>query len=192
MTEGVPEVQQRAVALFALIAPHDLRLDLARPAYDVRERRRFGSEQFVHVRFQPAEESGVADQAVFDDLSQPRPQFARRQGGKGLRIGNDRGGLVKRSDQVLAARMVDSGFSAHGRVHLRQQGRRDLNVSNTPLITRGGKPSHIADDTAPKGNDGAVPGKAVRDQDIEYPRHRGERFVSFPIGQDRFDYALAT
>jgi hypothetical protein len=56
-----------------------------------------------------------------------RAVFALGQRRQQIRIGQHRQRLMKRADQILPARQVRPRLAAHGRVHLRQQRRRNLN-----------------------------------------------------------------
>src|SRR5437762_9835529 len=79
VAEGVPQIQQRALAHLALVAADDRRLDLAGAADDVCERRGRAGEQLIEVRLEPTEQGRVADESVLDHLGEPRAQLARRQ-----------------------------------------------------------------------------------------------------------------
>ena len=76
--ERVPEVQQRAFPVFALVAADDLRLDLAGAADDVCQRSRVARQQRLEVRLEPGKQRRIADEAVLDDLRKPGAQLARR------------------------------------------------------------------------------------------------------------------
>ena len=56
--------------------------------------------------------------------------------------------LMERADHVLAVRMIDAGLAADGRVDLRQQRRRHLDVVDAALIAGGREAGHVADDAA--------------------------------------------
>ncbi len=103
--------------------------------------------------FEPGEELGVAEQAVFQDLGVAADQFAARQGVEDAQIGQHQAGLVKRSDQVLAARRVDRGLAAHRGIDLSQQGGRNLHEADAALIDGRRETGEVADHAAAEGDD---------------------------------------
>ncbi len=52
-------------------------------------------QQLVHVGFQPAQELGIGDRAVFDDLGQAGQQFALGQGVERGQVADHALGLVE-------------------------------------------------------------------------------------------------
>ena len=104
VAEGVPQVQQRAIAGFALVAAHDFGLELAgamdgmRPALPAPAPAALRTLRSIHSR-----NFGSNNQAVLDHLGQARAQLARRQGAQRGRVGEHGAGLVEGADQVLAA-----------------------------------------------------------------------------------------
>jgi len=78
MAESMAEIEQRALAAFAFVARDDIRLhpatgrhrDFARGA---------AFENALPIRFQPGEESGIADQSIFGNLGITGAHLARRQ-----------------------------------------------------------------------------------------------------------------
>ena len=79
------------------------------------------------MAFQPGEEVGHVDDAVFDDLGITGAEFAGDQGVEHARIGQHQARLIERADQVLSLGRVDCGLAADRGIDLGQQGRRDLN-----------------------------------------------------------------
>src|SRR6185437_16307155 len=112
MPEGMSEVEEGPITLLALVAPHDFRFDLARPADHACQGRGIARQQLLDMRFQPAEEFDIADKTVLDDLGEPGPQLTRRQSGQGMGVRDDRPGLMESTDQILAAGMIDPGLAA--------------------------------------------------------------------------------
>ena len=88
MAEGMAQVQQGAVAVFTLILADDIRLDLTGAADGMDQRLGAAGEQPVDIDLQPVKEGGIVDQAVLDDLGKARAQFARRQRGQSIGIGD--------------------------------------------------------------------------------------------------------
>jgi hypothetical protein len=127
MAKGMAEVEQGALTRFALIGDDHLGLVATRTTHRLGKRRsgwrdssrsRLGSEPF--------EERQIPDQAVLDDFRQPGPQFPVRQRIQRVRIGQHEARLVESADHVLAQRVVDGGLASDRGVHLRQQGRGNL------------------------------------------------------------------
>jgi hypothetical protein len=188
MAESMTEVQQRTVTLLALITSDDLGLYLARPMDYMRKGRRIASKQPVHMRFEPREKSSVADQPVFDDLSEPGTQLTRRQARQRARVCQNQDRLVERADEILAARVVHSCFATHRRIHLREEGRRYLHERNAALITGRSETGHIANDTAAERHDRAITPKAIRDEDVQNARDSSQGLVRLTVRQDDLDH----
>jgi hypothetical protein len=129
MGKGVAEIEQRAVAAFALIFGDDTRLGAATfgngmapgsgitatitMAITIEDRPTIGLE--------PGVKFGIVNQAVFDHFAVTGGQFARRQGIKRNGIGEHQARLVKAADQVFTMATIDSGLAADGAIDLRQQ-----------------------------------------------------------------------
>ena len=181
MAEGVAEVQQRPLALLALVPADDRRLDLAGAQDHVRQRLGSLVEQLREVLLEPAEQLGIADEAVLDDLGEPGAQLARRQRGQGGGVAHHELGLVEGPDQVLAADVVDAGLAADGRVHLGQQRGGHLHEGDAALVAGGGKAGEVPDHAPAQGQHGAVAGEAVGDQHIEHAGQVAEGLVGLPV-----------
>ena len=111
MAEGVAEVEQCALTLFALITQHDLGFEFAGAVDGMGHGCRLQAQQLIEVLFDPVEKHRIEDQRVFDDLGQTRAQFARRQRGQRGGVGHHDRRLVKSTDEVLAAGMIDAGLA---------------------------------------------------------------------------------
>src|SRR5690242_21432470 len=107
MAERVPEIEQRAFALLALVARDDAGLVAAAETDRLGERIVVVRVQRVGVRFEPGEEIRVADRAVLDDFGKTRRVFALRERRERRRVDEDRARLMERADEVLAGRDVD-------------------------------------------------------------------------------------
>ena len=137
----------------------------------------------VAVRFQPGEESGVVDEAVFDDFGHAGGELAWRQGGEGGGVDEHGLRLVEGADEVFALRVVDAGFAAHRGIDLRQQGGRDLQAGDTALVGGGGETRDVAGDAAAEGDDEAVAVVAGGNKGIEDLCVAGEVFVRLAVRQ---------
>ena len=116
------------------------------------------------------------------------------RGGKGperIQIRQHGAWLVKRADQVLAARVIDPGLAADGRIDLRQQRRRHLHEIDAALVARGRKSGHVADDAAAECDDARVAIQPSADQGIEHLSQHLECLVLLAIGQHDLMHALA-
>ena len=153
----------------------------------MRHRRFFAREQRVDVGFEPFEKGRVAEERVFDDLCETCAQFPHRQCGEGIEIGEHRGRLMESADQILTARMIHAGLAADRRIHLRQQGRRNLDEIDAALIARGGKPRDVAHDATAQRQHTGIATEAVGHQHIENARDVGQRLERFAVGQDALD-----
>ena len=139
------------------------------------------------VVFQPGEEVGAVNQAVFDNFCHAGGEFARWQAGEGGGINQHRLRLMEGADEVFALRVVHPGFAADGGIHLRQQGGRDLQAGDAALVAGSGKACNVANDAAAEGDDEAVAVIARFNQRIEDARPGGKGFVGFAIGQAHGD-----
>jgi hypothetical protein len=74
------QIEQGAYALFFFILADNLSFHFAGTAHGVLQGCRVACAQFVHIGFQPAEEVGIAQQAVFDDFGNAGGQFPLGQG----------------------------------------------------------------------------------------------------------------
>ena len=144
------EVQNRALAILALIGRDHLRLDRATAQHRAIERGRVASQQRVHVIFEPREEFRIANDAVLDDFGEAGEVFARRKRAQRIHVGEHQPRLVKRADHVFPLWMVDRGLAAHRRVDLREQRRRHLNQRDAALISRRDEARDVADHAAPE------------------------------------------
>ena len=90
--ERMAEVEQRALALFTLVAADDCRLDLAGAHDDMGQGARLARQQRLQMRLEPLEELRIADQAVLDHLGEPGAQLPARQRAQRARVNTTRCG----------------------------------------------------------------------------------------------------
>ena len=110
------------------------------------------AENVAPVVFQPGEEIGVAEQAVFDQLGVAGAEFALRQCVEQRGVGQYQDRLVEGADQILAVGGIDRGLAADGRIHIRQQRGRDLHVIEPAPHHRRHEAGEIADHAAAERN----------------------------------------
>ncbi len=104
MTESVAEIEERPVALLALVGGDDSGLHPAAGHDRWPQRLRFERQQRIALALAPGEEFSVLDQTVFDGLGIAGEQLATRQARQASRIGEHQAWLVKGADQILARR----------------------------------------------------------------------------------------
>ena len=153
MGDGMSKVQDAAQAALALILTDDVCLDFAGTRDHVRCRCGSEGEHIVTMLLQPCEELRIRNDAVLDDLPEPRRDLARRQCPQAVEIHDDGVGLVECADEVLAERMVDGDLAADARVHLCEEARRQLYERHAAHVGRGDKARKIADDATAECKD---------------------------------------
>jgi hypothetical protein len=89
---------------------------------------------------------------MLDNLGEAFPKFPSGQGKQGVGIGEDEPGLVKSSNEVFSFGCVDTGFSSHGGVDLRDNRSGDLDEWYSTIKNRGNKSSEITGYSAAKSN----------------------------------------
>ena len=90
--------------VFALIAADERCFDLNITAHQVVDGRA------DILRLQPVQQILVGDQRMLDDLRHAFAENSVGQGGKGVRVADDKSGLVERAGEVFAC------FEVHGRL----------------------------------------------------------------------------
>ncbi len=122
----------------------------------------FGHHFFFHLHgfFQQCGETGTGNnvsvyrQQLFQMLPSPQQTVLQHLGETGKNLPARQGFQENRIDQdlfrdgkstylIFEAVKIDSRFSSHGSVHLRQQGRRDIDASYPPFETGSGKSADI-------------------------------------------------
>ena len=82
--------------------------------------------------------------------------------------------------------MIDPGLAPHRRVHLREQGGRELHAADAALVARRGKTRDIADHAPAQRQHDGVPIELFADQLVEYPAGGLQRLVLLPVRQNAF------
>ena len=121
------------------------------------------------VLFAPIEKSGVADQAIFDDLGIAGADLARRQRIERRRIDQHEARLMEGADQILARRRIDRGLAPHRRIDLGEQAGRDLDEVAAALEDRRREADQIADHAAAQRDDVIAPFDPAFEQRIAKP-----------------------
>src|SRR4051812_36896769 len=100
------EIEQRALALLALVTTDDLRLDLAGAKDRAGQGNPVAPRERIDVLLQPLKKLAVADQAILDDLGESGLILTAGQGCEYVRVSEHLARLMEGADQVLAAQMV--------------------------------------------------------------------------------------
>ena len=167
MSEGVPEVEQRAFAGLALVRRYHHGLVLAGTGNGISQGVGIARAQLLHVDLEPREEGRIHDQTVLDHFGKAGRELAFRQRIQRRGIGEHQARLVEGADHVLAAGMVDRRLAANGGIHLREQRGRHLDEWHAALVSCSGKTGEITDHAAPQRDDGGFAFAAMRQQMIE-------------------------
>lgn len=80
--------------------------------------------------------------------------------------------------------MVDCGFTAHRRVNLGKQRRRDLYEGHTPLVASRGKAAHVTDDAAAESDQRGIAFAVAANQRVENEIERFPGLVFLTIRKD--------
>src|SRR5436190_9807066 len=139
VAECVAEVEQRALTRFSLVCAYDLRFDPAAFVNRMFKRMTIASHEARRIFFQPAEECGIANRAVFDHFRESRFELALRKRLQAIDVNQNRAWLPERADHVFAKRMVDPGLTPDRRIDLRKQRSGDLDERQTTKAHRRGE-----------------------------------------------------
>ena len=105
-------------------------------------------KHFAPVGFEPGEEPGIAEQAVFDDLGIAGAEFALRQRIEQRGVGEHQDRLMEGADQIFAVGRIDRGLAADRRIHVGEQRGRHLHIIEAAPHDGRGEAGEIADDAA--------------------------------------------
>ena len=89
-------------------------------------------------------------------------------------IGQHQARLVEGADQVLAPRRIDRRLAADRGIHLRQQGRRNLNEVDAAHVERRRQAGQVAHDTAAQGHDHVLAVQPGLKQPVQHELQLGE------------------
>src|SRR6185312_7644694 len=76
MAEGVAEIEERALAVFALVGRDDARLGSAAARDRLLAKRRIAGDERRAMGFEPVVKIAIADKRIFDHFGISRAQFA--------------------------------------------------------------------------------------------------------------------
>ena len=147
------EVQDAPKAALSLVLAYDIRLDRTGARDHMHRHCGFECEHVCAVLLEPHKEVYIIDDAVLDDLTEPRPNLAAGQRPQKIQIHKDGIGLIECADEILAERVVDSHLAADTRIHLCEETCRELDERNTAHIGGRDEARKIADYAAAECND---------------------------------------
>ena len=158
VADGVAEVQGHAQTGVPLVLENHLPLQIAAGVdhlLDVLHHARPATAPVQHP-----EEVVVPDTAVLDDLRHAVGKGGVGQGVQAVRVDEHPAGLPEGPGQVFSRLQIDGHFSAHGGVHLGQEGGGDLNKVHPPEDGGGGEARQVPHDPAPQGHNRVGAGEA--------------------------------
>src|SRR5581483_3754723 len=156
MTDSMAEIQHTSEAALAFIGGDDFRFQFNALGDQVFQFRRISLEDVVSLCFKASKQFRLTDHATFDGLIKARSKLSFWKRGEHLGVNQNRTRLVKGPDQVLPGLEIHACLTANRRVHLRQNGCRDLNDVDPAHVDGGEEPGYIADNpTAQSKNQGA-------------------------------------
>ena len=124
MGEGVAEVQEHPLTGIELVSFHNGALDIYTAGDD---RGKLGLQILERaVGAECAEEGGILDAAVFDDLSHAVADKVRRKGFQRQGINEHQLRVIECADQILPLWKIYRYLAAHGRIYLSEQGSGNL------------------------------------------------------------------
>ena len=184
MAEGVTQIQNSAQAALALVGSHDASLGRAATLNGLGKHLGVARAKVFSHLVKPAIERGIADQPVFNYLSQTRGILAIGQCSEHPGIDNHRAGLVERADHILAQGVVHRGLATDAGIDLGQKCSRYLQKAHTALIARRGKAGHIAHNPTTEGNHRRAAVVSVAEGGVEDSLQHAQGLVRLAVGQD--------
>src|SRR6185437_9328285 len=151
--EGMPQIEQGAVAGLTFVARHDIGLHPAGMGDGMDAGSLIAFKDFETILLKPRKEVGIPQRTVFDDLGIARTQLAGGQSRERIGVRDHDPRLVEQPDQVLALPRVDGGLAPHRGVDLGEQGGGDLREVDAPLEHARRETGEIADHPAAQRHD---------------------------------------
>lgn len=112
----------------------------------------FREDEF-DVFLKVVKKAGVENDAVFDDFGETTLELAGREVVEGGGVDPDAYRLVKRADDIFAARMIDADLAADGAIDLGEKGRGNHEKRETASVGCGHEAGEVADDASSEGED---------------------------------------
>lgn len=155
MARAMAEVEEFPQARFALIRYDHIALDLDVACDDRGNKAEILRKELLGERglLQLAEERGVADDTVLDDLPAAVGKLLGCEGAEATHVGDDDARLPEGACKVLARRKVDGGLSAHRGIDHGQKARGNLGEPYAAHVGRCGEAGYISDHASAKGHD---------------------------------------
>ena len=156
------------------------------------ERIRLTVEKLLAIGFAPFKETGVVNQAIFDDFGIASPQFPVGEAVEHERVDQHEAGLVETADQILAHRAVDRRLAADAAVYLGKQAGRNLHEVAAALDYGCGKSGEITDHAAAQRDQRIRSLGAFREQPVGHSFQLAPALAGFACRQafdDKVDRA---
>ncbi len=118
MTKGMSEIKNRADATFTFVGGYHPGLVGAGAVNRLSQQPAITPHQPRDIAGLPLQEVRIADQSVFNHFCHSCGQLTRRQGFQSIGIGNHGLRLMESSDHVLTERVIHTGFTTDGGIHL--------------------------------------------------------------------------
>jgi hypothetical protein len=180
VAEGVPEIEQHALARVPLVTLHHRGFAGAAGIQHLFDAPHDGGAG--RGGLQEPEQGLVQDAAVFDHLGHAVGEDRVGQGGETAGVGQHQPGLPESARQVFARLEIYRHLAAHRGVHLGQQGGGQLDEIHPPQNGGGGKARQVPHDPAAQGGHGVGPGEAEGQELVVKVLQHGHRLGALPWG----------
>ena len=182
VTDGVPEVEECALAALPLVGRDDAGLQPHRAFDQGRESGGIARRRAFQVALAPLEQLAALEQRAFHHLGEPAPDLALRKGREELRVANHEPRLVEGAHQVLSGAEVGSRLSAQPGIDLGQQRRRHAHPGHAAQVQRGRQTRQIGQYAPADGDDVPVPPHPSRREGLAHDVDLGERLAGLGYG----------
>jgi hypothetical protein len=156
MPDGVPVIEHRPQLRFLLVALDHVGFEPTRAGDHAREGIDVAGEQGRAARLEVGEIGRVQDDAVLDDLSEPRAKLAIRKRRQHGGIHQHQARLMEGADQVLGPGMIHRGLAPDRGVHLAQQRGRHLHEVDAAHVGSGDEAREVAHRAAAQRDHGGA------------------------------------
>ncbi len=163
MAHRVAEIQQRALAVVSRSSAATMRALIAtlRPMRSASPSLR-GIEDVEHP--------GIANRGVLDDLCDTFVELPIRQRAQSGGVREHERGMMKRSNEILAAGRVHARLATHGAIDLRNNRRGHLHVGNAAVVDRRDEAREVAHHAAAERDEHRLAIQAGGDHCVDHLR----------------------
>src|SRR6202034_553676 len=153
VAEGVAKIEKHANTHFPLIQSDHFGLDSDGSRDHFLDRCRVALVNQLAVTLDKAKQRRIADESGFDAFINAGTQLPLREGSQQFDIRDHLLRRIETPHQVLAGLQIYSGLAANGRIDLREQGGRYLDVVDSAHIDSADKTTHVAGDASTEGDE---------------------------------------